>query len=112
MNWGSTGWCSSTNRISTANGLWRNCRTGKPARKLVSIEIDGDKAAHNALVYHRKKREVGMVTSALWSPTCKRNIAFAWLEAPFGEDVVDDLWVGNLSAKIAVATPHGALQDR
>ncbi|MCB1451683.1 MAG: aminomethyltransferase family protein [Nitratireductor sp.] len=65
----------------------------KPARKLVSIEIDGDKAAHNALVYHRKKREVGMVTSALWSPTCKRNIAFAWLQAPFGQDVVDDLWV-------------------
>ena len=63
------------------------------ARKLLAIEIDGDKAAHNALVYHGRKREVGMVTSALWSPTCKRNIAFAWLEAPFHDKRANNLWV-------------------
>jgi aminomethyltransferase len=64
-----------------------------PRRKLVAIEIERDKPAHNALVYHRKTREVGMVTSALWSPTCKRNIAYAWLDAPYGQSVTDDLWV-------------------
>lgn len=64
-----------------------------PRRKLVTIEIEGDKPAKNALVYHKKTREVGMVTSALWSPTCKRNIAYAWLDAPYGQSVNDNLWV-------------------
>ena len=64
-----------------------------PKRKLVAIEISKDKPAHHALVYHRKTREVGFVTSALWSATTKRNIAYAWLEAPFGQEVKDDLWV-------------------
>lgn len=63
----------------------------KPRRKLVAIEIDRDKPAMNALVYHRKRREVGFVTSALWSPTLKRNIAHAWVEAPYFE--AGDLWV-------------------
>ena len=59
----------------------------------MAIEIERDKPAHNALVYHKKTREVGQVTSALWSPTCKRNIAYAWLEAPYGQSVTDNLWV-------------------
>ena len=29
------------------------------------------------------KTEVGSVTSAIWSPTCKRNLALAMMEAPF-----------------------------
>ncbi|WP_413873467.1 aminomethyltransferase family protein [Albidovulum sp.] len=64
----------------------------KPRRKLVAIEIDRNKAAHHALVYHAKRREVGFVTSALWSPTLKRNIAHAWVEAPYFE-AGGDLWV-------------------
>jgi len=28
-------------------------------------------------------RQIGVVTSALWSPTCKRNIALAMIEAPY-----------------------------
>lgn len=63
-----------------------------PRRKLVAIEIDRDKPAHHALVYHAKRREVGFVTSALWSPTLKRNIAHAWVEAPYFE-AGGDLWV-------------------
>jgi aminomethyltransferase len=31
---------------------------------------------------HSGKREIGNVTSAMWSPTCKRNIALAMVEAP------------------------------
>ncbi|MCB2110875.1 MAG: aminomethyl transferase family protein [Defluviimonas sp.] len=64
----------------------------RPARRLVTIEIDRDKPAHHAFVYHRKRREVGFVTSALWSPTVKRNIACAWIEAPWVQDG-GDLWV-------------------
>ena len=74
-----------------------------PRRKLVAIEIERNKPAHNALVYHNKTREVGMVTSALWSPTCKRNIAYAWLEAPYGQSVTGDLWVEIY----LMAAPHG-----
>ena len=60
---------------------------------LVGLEIDGNEPAHHALVYHRKKREAGVITAGLWSPTCKRNIAIATLERPFGATVNDDLWV-------------------
>ena len=61
--------------------------------QLVGLEIAGNKAPLNAYVYHRKKKEAGHVTSALWSPTCKRNIALAMLKAPYGVDVTRDLWV-------------------
>jgi len=53
-------------------------------RRLVGLDVDGNKPAHNALLYDDRsgKRAVGSVTSAVWSPTCKRNIALAMLEAP------------------------------
>jgi aminomethyltransferase len=53
-------------------------------RQLVGLDIAGNKPAHNALLYtdaHGKK-EIGNVTSAMWSPTCKRNIALAMVDAP------------------------------
>jgi len=55
-----------------------------PARRLVGLDVAGNKPAHNALLYAEEagRREVGSVTSALWSPTCKRNIALAIVEAP------------------------------
>jgi aminomethyltransferase len=56
-------------------------------RRLVGLDIEGNKPAHNALVYADRKarREVGSVTSAVWSPTCKSNIALAMLDAPHFE---------------------------
>jgi aminomethyltransferase len=53
-------------------------------RRLVGLDIDGNKPAHNSLLYANRDatREVGSVTSAIWSPTCKRNIALAMLDAP------------------------------
>jgi aminomethyltransferase len=55
-----------------------------PRRRLVGLDIEGNKPAHSALLYADKagKRQVGNVTSATWSPTCKRNIALAMLDAP------------------------------
>jgi aminomethyltransferase len=55
-----------------------------PRRQLVGLDIAGNKPAHNALLYARSdgKREIGSVTSAAWSPTCKRNIALAMVDAP------------------------------
>ena len=60
---------------------------------LVGLEIEGSEPATSALIYHRKSREVGLVTAAIWSPTAKKNIAIASLKRPFGVDRSDDLWV-------------------
>jgi aminomethyltransferase len=53
-------------------------------RRLVGLDIAGNKPAHNALVYTSAagRREIGNVTSAVWSPTCKRNIALAMVDSP------------------------------
>ena len=59
---------------------------------LRKIDIGGFKPADGALLYHRKKKEVGHVTSGIWSPTTKRNIALAEFKAPYGEGIKDDLW--------------------
>ncbi len=64
-----------------------------PAHILVGLEIEGNIPAEHAIVYHRGKREVGLVSAAIWSPTGKRNIALASLERPYGDTIVDDLWV-------------------
>jgi aminomethyltransferase len=55
-----------------------------PRRLLVGLDIDGNKPAHNALLYADRsgKRQVGSVTSATWSPTAKRNIALAMMDTP------------------------------
>lgn len=60
---------------------------------LVGLEIEGNISAEHAIVYHRGKREAGLVTAATWSPTAKRNIAIASLTRPYGTKFVDDLWV-------------------
>ena len=58
-----------------------------PRRRLVGLDIEGNKPAHDALLYAdaSSRRGVGSVTSALWSPTCKRNIALAMIDAPWLE---------------------------
>lgn len=60
---------------------------------LVGLEIEGNVPADHAIVYHRKKREAGVITSAAWSPTAKRNLAIASLERPYGNTITEDLWV-------------------
>ena len=56
-----------------------------PRRLLVGLDVEGNKPAHNALLYTNRdgRREIGYVTSASWSPTCKRNIAYGLVDAPF-----------------------------
>ena len=69
--------------------------------RLVGLDIEGRKPAGDALIYHGRSRQVGMVTSAMWSPTAKRNIALATLDAAWA-DRADGLWVeiyGNKEMK-------------
>ena len=64
--------------------------------KLVGLDVDGNKPATDAWIYHRKRKKVGYVTSALWSPTCKRNIALALIEA---DADVRNLWADIYTTK-------------
>jgi len=54
-----------------------------PRHQLVGLDVAGQKPAHNALLYTARsgRKEVGSVTSATWSPTCKRNLALAMVDA-------------------------------
>jgi len=60
---------------------------------LVALDVEGNKAGNDALIYYKKTKLVGHVTSAMWSPTCKRNLALASLTLPYGDSIRDNLWV-------------------
>jgi aminomethyltransferase len=68
-------------------------RSRAPRRRLVGLDVAGTKPAHNALLYADRggRREIGSVTSAVWSPTCKRNLALAMVDAPHF-DVGRQVW--------------------
>jgi len=63
-------------------------------RRLLAIEIAGKKPAHGSLIYDDETswRQVGEIKSALWSPTCKRNIALAMIDAPHFS-TLKEFWV-------------------
>ena len=71
-----------------------------PLRRLVGLDVEGTKPAHDALLYAGRagRREIGSVTSAAWSPTCKRNIALAMVNAPYfetGRQVWADIYLNR-----------------
>ncbi len=56
--------------------------------RLVKLDIEGNKPAHHSYIYasNRKgQKEIGFITSAIWSPVCKQNIAIGTVRAPHGE---------------------------
>lgn len=63
-------------------------------RRLLGLDINGKRAAHGSLVYADEPGnvQVGEIKSALWSPTCKRNIAMAMIDAPYFKDR-QEFWV-------------------
>lgn len=65
---------------------------GRLRHVLVGLEIEGSVPAPLAIVYHRRKREAGLITASTWSPFLKKTIAIASLERPYGVGIVDDLW--------------------
>jgi len=53
--------------------------------RLVKLDIEGNKPAHNSYIYAgRGNKEIGFVTSAAWSPVCKKNIAIGSIRTPHG----------------------------
>ncbi|MEP6389506.1 MAG: aminomethyltransferase family protein [Halioglobus sp.] len=53
-----------------------------PRYTLTKLDIDGNKPAEGAILYSSKRcsTEIGYVTSAMWSPSVKSNIALAMVE--------------------------------
>ena len=52
---------------------------------MVKLDIDGNKPANDSYIFTIKKKLVGTVTSATWSPSAKASIALATLAAPHGK---------------------------
>ena len=52
-------------------------------RRMVKLDIEGNKPAESSILYSDKycKKEIGYVTSAMWSPVVKANIAYGLVEA-------------------------------
>lgn len=65
---------------------------GTPRSLLLRVDVEGFKPAPGALIYNRWRRKVGHVTSAVWSPTAKRNIALAHVEMPWATARPARLW--------------------
>jgi aminomethyltransferase len=103
--------------------LLAECARG-PRRQLVGLDVAGNKPAHNALLYTEAdgKREIGSVSSATWSPTCKRNIALAMVDAPYfktGTAVWAEIylnrelvWERRMSRAVVVDRPFFAPERR
>ena len=53
--------------------------------RFVRLDIDGNKPAEHSFILDRRENVIGHVTSAMWSPSAKANIAFASLYMPHGE---------------------------
>ncbi|HIG42449.1 MAG: aminomethyltransferase family protein [bacterium] len=62
-----------------------------PKYTLTKLDIEGNKPAEGAYVYSNKRcsREIGYVTSAMWSPSVKANIALAMIKT---EHLQGELW--------------------
>lgn len=61
---------------------------------LVRLDIEDNKAANHSYVFADKgaRNNIGWVTSAMWSPSAKKNIALATVSTPHGK-VGEEVWV-------------------
>ena len=62
-----------------------------PKYTLTKLDIEGNKPAEGSYIYKNKRcsKEIGYVTSAMWSPAVKANIALAMIET---DHLQGDLW--------------------
>ncbi len=62
-----------------------------PKYTLAKLDIEGNRPADGSYVYKNKRctKEIGYVTSAMWSPAVKANIALAMIKT---EHLKGDLW--------------------
>jgi len=52
-------------------------------KKLIGLDVQGDKPAVGSVLYDNSKKEIGIVTAAMWSPALKSNIAIGYVDKEF-----------------------------
>lgn len=84
-----------------------------PRSVLLRVDVEGFKPAQGALIYNRRKKEVGHITSGIWSPTAKRSIALAHVQMPHAAKRPAHLWAeiytleeGKWDTRMALLTPQ------
>jgi len=89
----SLGWLVDFNKphFSGRSALQKEKERG-PKYTLTKLDIEGNKPAEGSYIYNNKRctKEIGYVTSAMWSPAVKANIALAMIKT---DHLNDDLWV-------------------
>jgi aminomethyltransferase len=62
-----------------------------PRYQLTRLDIPGNKPAEGAILFNNQRcaREIGYVTSAMWSPAVKANIALAMIKSEY---LKGDIW--------------------
>jgi aminomethyltransferase len=83
--------------FSGRRALLREKQAG-PKWTLVRLDIEGNWPAEGAIMYDSKscRAEIGYVTSAMWSPTIKANIALAMIRSKYLDG---ELWAEIYHAK-------------
>ena len=83
--------------FSGRRALLKEQQTG-PKWRLVKLDIEGNWAAIEAIMYNDEEcsEEIGYVTSAMWSPAVKSNIALAMIKSEF---IDGELWAEIYRAK-------------
>ncbi len=88
----SLGWLVDFNKphFSGRTALLKEKERG-PRFTLTKLDIEGNKPAAGSYIYQNKRctREIGYVSSAMWSPAVKANIALAMIRT---EHLQGDLW--------------------
>lgn len=73
-------------------------RNNGPEDTLVKLDIEGNKPAIESILYGNKRctKEIGYVTSAMWSPVVKANIAMAMIKT---NNLKGEIWAEIYYAK-------------
>ena len=83
--------------FSGRQALWEEKQRG-PRWTLTRLDIEGNWPAEEAIVYDSEgcKNDIGYVTSAMWSPAVKANIALAMIKSEY---LTGEIWVEIYKAK-------------
>jgi aminomethyltransferase len=80
------GWLVDFNKahFNGRNALLRENKRG-PKYTLTKLDIEGNKPAEGSFLYNSKRcrQDIGYVTSAMWSPAVKANIALAMIRTEY-----------------------------
>ncbi|WND02934.1 aminomethyltransferase family protein [Temperatibacter marinus] len=88
------GWLVNLDKEAVFNGrraLMREKKEGSRYR-FVKLDVEGNKTACNAYLFDKLDgKTIGAVSSTTWGPSAKKNIAFGYVDMPYGK-AGDTIW--------------------